>query len=288
MPNETSERRLRVMLRHSTLAAFGLSAIVALPAPSSPQVPPEAPDTVPDWLYSAENTRLGSACITGHMLRAIVVVTFEEGTPLAKKQEAVDRVDGRVVGGLRPRDDLEGYYYVRVDDDPEGRSLCEAVEALDALPQVALATEALFQPRRRGDFGPGEAVADTVCRSPVFVGRTSEPSVVNGDAVRRWSTERVPALLDSLESGADERPKAEDAGSVVASLLDGIRMLVCVDERGMPRAVDVRRGDDARLVRFARRLAMRMRFSPAKWGEEPRAVWIEPPFGLLDPLRRRP
>lgn len=107
-------------------------------------VPAVAPDTVPAGFYDAENIRTGSACVSGRMLRGIVVVTFNEGTTQADKQAAIDLIDGEVVGGILPRDGKEGYYYVRVEDDPDGQVLCNAIEALNALPQVGYASESLL------------------------------------------------------------------------------------------------------------------------------------------------
>lgn len=107
-------------------------------------VPSVAPDTVPPGFYEEADFRRGSACITGKMLRGIVVVRFEPGTPQSERQEAIDLIDGRVVGGVNSRKDTEGWYYVQVEDDPEGQILCDAIETLNALPQVGYAREELF------------------------------------------------------------------------------------------------------------------------------------------------
>ncbi|MFW6206908.1 MAG: hypothetical protein ACOC5J_03135 [Gemmatimonadota bacterium] len=106
-------------------------------------VPAVAPDTVPEGFYDEDNFRMSATCVTGRMLRGIVVVTFAEGTTQAEKQEAIDLIDGEVVGGIRPRDDIEGYYYVQVEEDPEGQILCDAIETLTNLPQVGNVTPSL-------------------------------------------------------------------------------------------------------------------------------------------------
>lgn len=122
------------------------------PSPTSGPVPAEAPDTVPEGFYDSANYRTGSACSTGAMLRGIVVVVFEEGTTQEEKQEAVDLVGGEVVGGMSGLE-YEGCYYVRVEDDPDGRVLCEAIDVLYGLPQVGVATPSLAggSLRRRPD-----------------------------------------------------------------------------------------------------------------------------------------
>lgn len=149
-------------------------------------VPAVAPDTVPEGLYSSENIRRGSACITGRMLRGIVIVTFYQGTPQAEKQEAIELVDGEVIGGSRPRDDLDGHYYVRVEDDPEGQVLCDAVETLRSLPQVINASEELFGSvfYRRPDDGAGWS-ANAWELDPASVESTSA----------RWGLEAIAGSL---------------------------------------------------------------------------------------------
>lgn len=112
------------------------------PDTTRPSVPPTAPNDIPRGLY--QDIRHGSACVSGPMVRATVVVIFREGTTQREKQAAIDLVRGEVVGGIRGVAGLEGYYYVRVEDDPEGWILCRAVSRLDGLPQVALASPVTF------------------------------------------------------------------------------------------------------------------------------------------------
>lgn len=115
---------------------------------------------MPSRFYEEPNFRVGSACSAGKLLRGTVVVTLEEGTTQAQKQEAIDLIEGQVVGGVRPRDDIEGGYYVRVEDDPERRILCEAIEMLNALPQAGYASPELvasaFLPEARRGGGVDE------------------------------------------------------------------------------------------------------------------------------------
>lgn len=108
-----------------------------------PRVPAQAPDTVPAGLFDESNIRGTSACVTGPLVRGIVVLTFREGATQAERQEAIDGIQGEVIGG-RHRGSGEGYYYVRVEDDEDGQVLCQAFEHLNALPQVRRARAELL------------------------------------------------------------------------------------------------------------------------------------------------
>lgn len=100
-----------------------------------PRVPAQAPDTVPAGVFVASNLRGGSACVSGPQLRGIVLLVFRAEATQAERQEAVDLVEGEVIGGRRPLAP-EGEYVVRVEDDEDGEILCQAIETLNALPQV--------------------------------------------------------------------------------------------------------------------------------------------------------
>ncbi|HEX7119554.1 MAG TPA: hypothetical protein VF212_12240 [Longimicrobiales bacterium] len=141
----------------------------------SPPVPAQAPDTAPHGFYDESNIRSGSACATARMLRGIVAVWFQEGTTQSEKQAAVDLIGGEVVGGFGAGDhDSEGIYYVRVEDDEEGKVLCEAIETLNALPQFSVAMPELlvYEFHREPDDGGDWAEAawqvdpDVVRQSP--------------------------------------------------------------------------------------------------------------------------
>lgn len=126
--------------RSLRLSALILVALTLAPGVSfaSAQVPPEAPDSVPAWFFSDDGVRGGAACTTGRFVRGILAVKFHPEATHEQRQEAADRVDAEVVGGIN-RGVSEGYYYFHVGDDPEGEILCEALEALEALPYVAIA-----------------------------------------------------------------------------------------------------------------------------------------------------
>jgi hypothetical protein len=116
--------------------------------PVRPRVPAVAPDSIPPGFYGPDNIRHGSTCLSGEMLRGILVVVFQEGATQAERQAAVDLVNGEVVAGLNPHDGREGSYYIRVEDDPDGEILCAAARRLTGLPQIRRAHEVIF-------MGPG-------------------------------------------------------------------------------------------------------------------------------------
>jgi hypothetical protein len=64
---------------------------------------------------------------------------FVAGATQAQRQAAIDLVGGLVVGGRR-RDPDEGRYYIRIEYDAAGHNLCDALDALVALPQVEIAS----------------------------------------------------------------------------------------------------------------------------------------------------
>ena len=101
-------------------------------------VPPIAPDTIPDWVYEDENIISNSPLMPGKFLRTIVVIGFQMDATQAERQAAVDAINGTVIGGRRWYR-TDGDYFVQIQDDGTARPLFEALETLNALPQVDLA-----------------------------------------------------------------------------------------------------------------------------------------------------
>lgn len=121
---------------HQGVLALRLTLLAQARQGSTP-VPPTAPDTVPQGLYDSANVVPYAPGSKGGFLRGILLVVFEpEATP-AERQEAIDAVDGEVVGGIR-MDPLEGYYVVRVQGDTF-HELLAVIARLEALPQVEFA-----------------------------------------------------------------------------------------------------------------------------------------------------
>lgn len=104
-----------------------------------------AGDTLLEPIYSRENWVGGLPCMSGRTLKNIVFVVFTAESALEERQAAIARVDGEAVG----KDSLygdRGYYYVRVPEDGSGRLICDAIQRLDALPQVELVHPVLVDP----------------------------------------------------------------------------------------------------------------------------------------------
>lgn len=101
------------------------------------RVPAVPPDSLPssalaDSIHSPENQvsdpRLGSRVPSN-----IAFVAFRAEATQQERQEAIDLIDGRVIGGLLD------WYIVKIATDGTAESLVEAIEALKGLPQVRLA-----------------------------------------------------------------------------------------------------------------------------------------------------
>lgn len=68
------------------------------------------------------------------LVRSIVKVMFKDGAIQRQRQQAIDVVDGAVVGGLRITGS-DGWYFVRIPGSTYG-DIRAAVGKLQALPQV--------------------------------------------------------------------------------------------------------------------------------------------------------
>jgi hypothetical protein len=79
-------------------------------------------------------------------IRSIIAISFQLHAPVADRQAAVDRVEGIVVGGMRPCDSRalcgelveDGDYYVQIPDTTFA-GILRALAIEEALPQVAVA-----------------------------------------------------------------------------------------------------------------------------------------------------
>lgn len=100
------------------------------------QVPLQAPDSIPGWMYSDTNVAVaGSEVLASPFTKRIVVVQFQKSATLAQREAAITAVNGTVVGGIRIPG-AEGHYYVRIED-VTGATLLSAAAQLRAMPQVA-------------------------------------------------------------------------------------------------------------------------------------------------------
>jgi hypothetical protein len=123
----------------SCSAAPPRTATPQISKPGSPGVgvvPAEAPDTVPSWAR-ADSSLLGpSQYISARFIRNIVVLQFRKEATQPERQQAVDLVSGKVIGGYRST----GIYLVQVADPGDGSVIVRAAERLTALPSVLAAS----------------------------------------------------------------------------------------------------------------------------------------------------
>jgi subtilisin family serine protease len=134
---QTSRVRWVELRVHEGVHAFRL-VLHASARRASPPVPAVAPDTVPQAIFDSANVVADPPEFTGRILRNIVVVEFREDASQTERQQAVDLVDGEVVGGWQFGVG-EGWYAVRVPDDGSTVRLFRAIHLLAGLPQVVLA-----------------------------------------------------------------------------------------------------------------------------------------------------
>jgi subtilase family protein len=102
-------------------------------------VPDQAPATLPSWVYASTNLDSNTTALPGVFLKEIVIVEFKPSATQSQRQAAVDLVGGSVIGGV-PSSAGEGHYYLQITDSTRGAGLVSAVQQLESLPQVQLAT----------------------------------------------------------------------------------------------------------------------------------------------------
>lgn len=121
-----------------TVDRFGFTVFVFTRYVGEPHVPIVAPDTVPESIYTASKIVYGDTLDSGAFLRDIVLIMFHPDATAEDRLVAVNRTNGRVIGGRRfPGGD--GIYFVRVTDNGTPSNLHEALNRLRVLPQVAYA-----------------------------------------------------------------------------------------------------------------------------------------------------
>jgi hypothetical protein len=146
-------RRVYVLLGLAVTAVAVALAWSYFPVPYR-RVPARAPDRAPGALYARRNIVRNAPWVSGPILRDVALVQFHVGTSQEARQAAVDRVGGRVVGGVRFGDD--GIYRVRVPSEPGACALGRALSVLDRMPQVAAASPEML----------GMGTVDTVPAGP--------------------------------------------------------------------------------------------------------------------------
>lgn len=119
---------------------FAVVAMCGAPAPGSEipsrqrSVPAVAPDTIPPWVLDPANLSTDPHRVTGTFVRNLVLVLFQPHTAQPQRQQAIEAVRGRVVGGRRS--DGDGFYYVWIPGDTTAAPLLHATTVLRSFPQV--------------------------------------------------------------------------------------------------------------------------------------------------------
>jgi hypothetical protein len=129
--NENLSGRLVLRSRESEIPPLLILSVLRS------SVPPQAPDTIAQWVYADSNIQRGSPAIPVPFLRRIILLRFVSGTTLAQRATAISLVGGTVVGGMTlPHS--EGYYYISVPDStPQvGQALLDGIAQLEQLNYV--------------------------------------------------------------------------------------------------------------------------------------------------------
>ncbi len=177
-------------------------------------VPAQAPNSVPAGFFDDSNISRQSPCISGEYLKDIVVVEFDPEATQLQRQQAVDQVNGEVVGGVRYTN-LEGGYYIQLPTDDTGQNVCDASDYLNSLSYVADAGHEIFLQtdyRRANDEDAWEKSLWQV-----------NPG--NVELSQRWGLETIVAPLAwGCEVGSDSTAVAivDDGFQSVNDLLENI------------------------------------------------------------------
>ena len=107
-----------------------------------PRVLTRPPDSVPaavwDSVHAPKNMIQSAPQWGVPFPRDLIVVAFKEEATQAERQQAIDAINGRVIGGDHV--DRGGYYYVRIRADGTADALFRAIALLQRYPQVEIAS----------------------------------------------------------------------------------------------------------------------------------------------------
>lgn len=108
----------------------------AAPQPhASGDVSVTPPDGVPEGLASSTNTVTNAARFPESFVRDVVIVLFQPDATAAQRTDALARVNGTVIGGIR-LNATDGYYLVSLPADPTNNAPLDAVDSLSHNPAV--------------------------------------------------------------------------------------------------------------------------------------------------------
>lgn len=142
------QARARTM-RSSRAMALGISILTSViaagchdpitPVARLPQgrvdVSATPPDGVPDGLASPSNIVANPTRFPESFVRDVVIVLFQPDATVAQRTDALARVNGTVIGGIRLTA-TDGYYLVRLPADPTSNAPLDAVDSLSRNPVV--------------------------------------------------------------------------------------------------------------------------------------------------------
>ena len=156
-------------------------------------VPLHAPDHQPGWISDQTNWVRNVRHVSSRFVKDIVVLRFRAGTSQVDRQQAIDRIDGTVIGGM-PFVGMEGVYYVKIPSDSTNENVFTAIGVLDSMPQIQNALPYLItddgyayssksDPRKRGQVDGvrsaarayGKSVTSGVARISLREGAQSKP-----------------------------------------------------------------------------------------------------------------
>ncbi|HET7234718.1 MAG TPA: S8 family serine peptidase, partial [Longimicrobium sp.] len=103
------------------------------------EVPPLAPDSVPESVYDTTKLVFNDSVFGGALQRNLVLIHFKPTATAEDRLVGVNRTNGTVVGG-HGGGGRDGVYVVRMPDDGTTTPLRTAIARLDSLPQVASAS----------------------------------------------------------------------------------------------------------------------------------------------------
>jgi hypothetical protein len=156
---------------------------------SGDTVPMEAPDHRPDWFRDPEFHVECEGVMTGTCLIDVVSVVFVRGATQVERQQAVDMIEGEVVGGTGPF-----MYHIQIPHDGTTGPLLQAIQELRGLPQVEYAGPFDTDPPVPDYFGPHDGVG--------WRDWQIDPDLAAGE---NWALERIAAPMAwGCDLGSDD------------------------------------------------------------------------------------
>lgn len=122
----------------STTTALLALAMFLLPVAGHAQNP-SATDDTPEWLFADSLFVEHPQWISGTVAKDILILLFRDGTSRSRRTAILRQIHGRVVFSDHFYWD-EGYYYVRVPSHPDACGVKQALDVLNHMSDVEMAT----------------------------------------------------------------------------------------------------------------------------------------------------